>query len=152
VLRATGGGTGQTVTLVWRIIDHVCSKCGCNRSVDWLCRICREAPSLFAGCLYQTGPQTPGISYEVARPMSSMYAIESEESDIRLLLPPKFPEMRIWFRFPHPEFDRRFHRDCSGAGDWDSETCHTFTDAFAAVDALANEESTYFCNFMELPC
>ena len=45
-----------------------------------------------------------------------------------------------------PRLWSRFHRDCPGAGDCDSETCHTFTDFFTAVDAIGNEESTYWCH------
>ena len=124
------------------------SRCGCNRSADCLCRICqRQLPSLFASSLdVYTRLARNLLEYELTSNTTYeqyVYAIELEESDIRLLLPPEYPEMRIWFRFAHPDFDRRFHRDCPGAGDWDSEECRTFTDAFAAVDALANEESTY---------
>ena len=107
-------------------------------------------PSLFASSLdvytrlVRNLPEyelTSNTTYE-----QYVYAVESEEPDIRLLLPSEYPEMRILFRFAHPNFDRRFHRDCPGAGDCDSETCHTFTDFFTAVDAIGNEESTYWCH------
>ena len=128
------------------------SKCGCNRTEDCLCRICqRQPPSLFATALdvyirlVRNLPEyelTSNTTYE-----QYVYAVETGESDIRLLLPPEYLEMRIWFRFAHPDFDRRFHRDWPGDGDWDSETSRTFTDVFDSVDDLVNEESTYWCQF-----
>jgi len=47
-----------------------------------------------------------------------VYAIESIEADMHNLLPPEFPEVWIWFRYNHPDFEQKFHRDCPGAGDW----------------------------------
>jgi hypothetical protein len=76
-----------------------------------------------------------------------VYAVESEETDIGNMLPPESPEMRIWFRFSHPTLDRRFHRDCPCAGQWDSETCRTFSDVYEAIDSLVNDEETYWCHF-----
>jgi len=98
------------------------STCVCNRTEDCSCRVCRrQPPSLFATALdvytrlVRNLPEyelTSNTTYE-----QYVYAVTSEESDIRLLLPPEYPEMRIWFRFAHPDFDRRFHRDCPGDGD-----------------------------------
>jgi len=139
-------------TCVANYHSFVGSRCGCKRSVDRLCRICqRQPPSLFASSLdVYTRLVRKLLEYELTSNTTYeqyVYAIESEESDIRMLLPPEFPEMRIWFSFAHPDFDRRFHPDCPGAGDWNSETCHTFTNAFTAVDALANDEANYWCHF-----
>ena len=103
------------------------SKCGCNRTEDCSCRVClRQPPSLFSAALdvytrlVHNLPEyelTSNTTYE-----QYVHAVESEQSDIRLLLPPEYPEMRIWFRFANPDFDRRFHCDCPGDGDWDSKT------------------------------
>ena len=73
-----------------------------------------------------------------------MYALESIEADIHNLLPSEFPDVRIWFRYNHPDFEQKFHRDCPGAGDWYTEKCHTFSNVFAAIDSLANEEETFW--------
>jgi hypothetical protein len=132
--------------------SRVESRCGCSRAEDCACRIClRQPPSLFSTALdvytrlvhhlpdYEL---TSNTTYE-----QYIHAVESEQTSIDLLLPPEFPEVRIWFRFATPDFDIRFHRDCPGDGEWNSETCRTFTDVFDAVDDLVNEESTYWCHF-----
>jgi hypothetical protein len=75
------------------------------------------------------------------------YAVESLEVDTENLLPPELPEVRIWYRHNPPHYERIYHRDCPGAGDWHSETCHTFSNVYAAIDSLANEEETFWCHF-----
>ena len=98
--------------------------------------------------IYQNGPNlthfqlTSNTTYE-----QYVYAIESIEADIHTLLPPEFPELRIWFRYNHPDFEQKFHRDCPCAGDWHTETFHTFSNVFAAIDSLANEEETFWCHY-----
>ena len=128
------------------------SRCDCTHSADCSCRIClRQPPSLFSSALdvytrmvhnFSVYELTSNSTYE-----QFVHAVESEETDIGNLLPPEFPEIRIWFRFSHPSFDRRFHCDCPGAGEWDSDTCRTFSDVYEAVDSLVNDEETYLCHF-----
>jgi len=72
-----------------------------------------------------------------------VYANESKEVDLDNLLPPEFPEARIWFRYDHPDFDQKSHRDCAGAGSWHVEMCHYFSNVAAAIRSLASEEETY---------
>jgi hypothetical protein len=66
-------------------------------------------PSLFASSLdvytrlVRNLPEyelTSNTTYE-----QYVHAIGSQESDIRMLLPPELPEMRLWLRFAHPDFD-----------------------------------------------
>ena len=139
-------------TCVGSFQSNVGSKCGYTRLEDCSCGICLRQPlSLFASVLdvyTRMVRNLPGFelmsntTYE-----QFVYAVESEETDIRNMLPPEFPEMRLWFRFSHPTFDRRFHRDCPGVGEWDSETCRSFPDFYEAIDSLVNEEETYWCHF-----
>ena len=81
---------------------------------------------------------TPDTTYE-----QYVYAIESIEVDIHYPLPTEFPEVPICFRYNHPDFENKFHRDCPGAGDWHTETFHIFSNVFAAIDSLANEEGHF---------
>ena len=76
-----------------------------------------------------------------------VYAMESIEAVIHTLLSPDFPEVRIWFRYNHPDCEQKFNRVCPGAGDWHTETCHTFSNFFTAIDSLANEEGTFWCHY-----
>ena len=70
--------------------------------MDCLCRICqRQPPSLFASSLYVYTRMVRNLpEYELTSNTTYeqyAYAIESEDSDIRMLLPPEFPEMRNRF-------------------------------------------------------
>jgi hypothetical protein len=64
--------------------------------------------------------------------------------DLGNILPPEFPEVRIWFRFDHPDFKNKFHRDCPVAVTWHVEMCRSFSSVAAAIHSLASEEETYF--------
>ena len=86
---------------------------------------------------------TPDTTYE-----HYVHASESlEVVDVYNLLPPEFPEVRIWFRYDHLNFEEKFHRDCPGAGAWHMEMCHPFSNVFAAVRSFANAEETYWCHY-----
>ena len=87
---------------------------------------------------------TPDTAYE-----QYVYANESKEMDLDNLLPPEFPEVRIWFRYDHPDFEHKFHRDCPRAGvdAWHVEMCHSFLSIATAIHNLASEEGTYWCNY-----
>ena len=61
------------------------------------------------------------------------------------LLPPEFPEVRIWFRHDHTDVEQKFHRDCPGAVAWHAEICHTFPSFAVAIHSLVSEEETYWC-------
>jgi len=75
------------------------------------------------------------------------YAVGSLEVEMENLLTPEFPEVRIWYRHNPPHYGRKYHRGCPGAGDWHSETCHTFSNVYAAIDNLAKDEETFWCHF-----
>ena len=69
--------------------------------------------------------------------------------DLDILLPPEFPEVRIWFIYDHPDFEQKFHRDCPGAGAdaWHVEMCHSFSSVPTVIHNLTNEEETYWCHY-----
>ena len=64
---------------------------------------------------------TPDTSYE-----KYVYANESKQVDPDNLLPPEFPQVRIWFRYDQPDFEQKFHLHCPGAVAWHAELSHTF--------------------------
>ena len=76
-----------------------------------------------------------------------MFANESKVMGLLNLLPPEFSEVRIWFRYDHPDFEQKFHRDCPGAGAWHVEMCRSFSSVAAAIHSLASEEETYWCHY-----
>jgi len=121
---------------VWRVINQLCVP-GVAVFIRRVALVGYVYVSPFplrfgARCLHNLSGYelTSNTTYE-----QFVHDVESEETDIGNLLPPEFPEMRIWFRFSHPTFDRRFHRDCPGAGGWDSETCRTFSDVYEAIES-----------------
>jgi len=77
--------------------------------------------------------------------MKDVYANESKQLDPDNLLPPKFPEVRIWFRYDRPDFEQNFHRDCSGAEARHAELILTFSSVAVAIHNLGREEETYWC-------
>ena len=84
---------------------------------------------------------TPDTTYE-----QYVYANESKQVDPDNLLPPEFPEVRIWFRYEYPDIEHKFHRDCPGAGSRHGELSHTFPSVDIAIHSLATEEEKYWCH------
>jgi hypothetical protein len=80
--------------------------------------------------------------------MNNVYGNQSKEMELDNLLTPEFPEVRIWFRYDHPDFEQKFHRDCPDAGEdsWHVEMCHSFLFFVNAIHSLASEEETYWCH------
>ena len=128
------------------------SKCGCSYTDNCSCRICvRQHPTLFNSALHVYTKMVHNLTdFELNCDTTYeqyTYAVDSIEVDMKNLLPPEFPEVRIWFRYNTPHYERKYHRDCLGTGVWHSETCHTFSNVFAAIDNLANEEETFWSHF-----
>ena len=131
----------------------VSTHCGCNLSDTCFCRIClRQPPSLFGSALHVYTKMVHNLTHFQLTSDTTyeqyVYAIESIEADMHILLPPEFPELQIWFRYNHPDFEQKFHRDCPGAGDWHMETCHNFSNVFSATDSLGNEEETFLVSLL----
>ena len=142
-------------TFVWNSIRHVCAH---NEAI--VCRKLVFAQYVFVNPLHslvQRYTYTPKIVHILAQfeltPDTTyeqyVYANESKEMDLDNLLPPEFPEVRIWFRYDHPDFEQKFHRDCPGAGVyvWHVEMCHSFSSVATAIHNLASEEGTYWCHY-----
>ena len=137
-------------TCVEQYETTVRTQCGCSLPELCFCTICLcQPPSLFGSALhiYTKLVQnlvrfelTPDTTYE-----QYVYANKSKQVDPDNLLPPEFHEVRIWFRYKHPDIEHKFHRDCPGAGSWHAELSHAFLSVAVAIHSLASEEETYWC-------
>jgi hypothetical protein len=139
-------------TCVEQYQTTVGTQCDSSLPELYFCTIClRQPPSLFGSALHiytklvhnlVRFELTPDTTYE-----QYVYANESKQVNPGNLLPPEFPEVRIWFTYDHPDFEQKFHRDCPGAGAWHAELCHTFPSVAIAIHSLASEEETYWCPY-----
>ena len=89
-------------TCVENYTSRVGSKCGCDRTEDCSCRLClRQPPSLFSTALDVYTRLVPHLpEYELTSNTTYeqyVHAVESEQSDIRLLLPPEYRKYEYGF-------------------------------------------------------
>ena len=109
----------------------------------------RQPPSLFVSALhiytklvknlvrFELSPDTIYEQY--------VYAKESKQANPDNLLPPEFPEVRIWFRYEHQDIEHKLKRDSPGADSWHGELSLTFPCVDIAIHSLATEEEIYWC-------
>ena len=134
-------------TIVWNSIRHVCAHSAAV--VCWKLSFAQyifDNPFLSSVQRYTYTQKWSTIPFELTPDTTYeqyVYTNESLEVEVYNLLPPEFPDVRIWFRYHHPVFEQKFHRDCPGAGAWHVEIYHSFSNVFAAIDSLASEEETY---------
>ena len=83
---------------------------------------------------------TPDTTYQ-----QFVYASKSNRVNFYKLLPPEYPDVRIWFRFRN-NIEHKLHHDCPSVGSWEGELSHLFSYVDDAVHELAKEKDKYWCH------
>jgi len=71
------------------------------------------------------------------------FAVASGRVDDLRLLPPRFPQVEIRFRFH--TFENKFHHHCQGEGEWTTQMERSFLDIKSAISGLLSNERLYWC-------
>jgi len=74
------------------------------------------------------------------------FAVASGLVDDLRLLPPRFPEIEVMFRFhKFDTFENKFHQHCQGVGECNTRMEGNFLDVKSAIDSLVSNERHYWC-------
>jgi hypothetical protein len=120
-----------------------------------ICNVCRrQPPSLLASAAnvltkfvfnlqrFELAADTPHVLY--------VYATTSGRVGALNLLPPEYPNIRVWFR-SDSSTHRRLHHGCPGTGPWNAVHEFEFKSLAEAISALIREKDIYWCSFCSKP-
>lgn len=111
-------GCDACVTDYWLSLQPLSS---CRQPYPCNCIICRwQPPSLRDLCSWVVFHDVARFELTVNTTFDQyVYAVKSNRVPLLKLLPPKYPFIRLWFRFD--SFQHKLHRDCPVVGPWHAE-------------------------------
>ena len=77
-----------------------------------------------------------------------VFAVMSDTCRVRLIIPPEYPQIRIWYRHDlYADSPAKYHKDCPGVGPWRSYSKSEFETHTEAIEALLCHRNHFWCAY-----